>query len=646
MIDCLQSFQCPDVSDAQGQTACWKAAERNHLAILDVLRDACADFEKADSLGQRPLHAAAKHGHAEAACRLDLNTPAAHGEAPLFVAAQYGYLSTVQCLVSAGANKDQAADDGLTPLLISAQNNQREQQWREHSVHNALALDGITPLIVATLNGSLEDVRLLLHQKALVDANGTGVTPLYTAAKHGQTELVKLLLEAQADVDKVGPNGSTPLFVAAKYDRLPAAQLLVQAGANQDRGDLHGANPLFIAAKYGQVDMLRFLIEAKADKDSYGQHGATPLLVAVEMGRQDAVEALVDARVGHHGASALFIAALSAQSQMVSILVEAHCDLNLAGKDGATPLFVAAQNGFLEIVQSLCEARANARAVALATGTADVPRRLGVPGEDLEFVTHRPPIHHQALVAKMRHLLVVGAGLSAADAILHALGFEDVRVTHVFRKKPADTKIGKMFGSTSAASMYRDEEWLAQLMRREISDPRYTVKAESQLQEILDDGTCIIKTKEGEDRIQEVSVVALLLGAGPSLHFLPPSLRRAQRPEPFVPLTRTDGQPSSHPYFLEVNPDTLQLADARTGQVLHKDVFALGPLRGDNFIRFLIGDAFVVRQQLEELRSPSRHVDGETAVSSKEKTRASSDRIGLVEAMKTTLVVTQWSFVI
>ena len=28
-----------------------------------------------------------------------------------------------------------------------------------------------------------------------------------------------------------------------------------------------------------------------------------------------------------------------------------------------------------------------------------------------------------------------------------------------------------------------------------------------------------------------------------------------------------DGQPSSHPYFLEVNPDTLQLADARTGQV-------------------------------------------------------------------------------
>ena len=43
-----------------------------------------------------------------------------------------------------------------------------------------------------------------------------------------------------------------------------------------------------------------------------------------------------------------------------------------------------------------CFVGVQARAVALATGTADVPRRLGVPGEDLEFVTHRPPIHHQA----------------------------------------------------------------------------------------------------------------------------------------------------------------------------------------------------------------------------------------------------------
>ena len=37
----------------------------------------------------------------------------------------------------------------------------------------------------------------------------------------------------------------------------------------------------------------------------------------------------------------------------------------------------------------------------------------------------------QDLMAKLGHLLVVGAGLSAADAILHALQTHDVSVTHV-----------------------------------------------------------------------------------------------------------------------------------------------------------------------------------------------------------------------
>ena len=35
------------------------------------------------------------------------------------------------------------------------------------------------------------------------------------------------------------------------------------------------------------------------------------------------------------------------------------------------------------------------------------------------------------------------------------------------------------------------------------------IQAESQLQEILDDGTCIIKTKEGEERIQEALFVSI-----------------------------------------------------------------------------------------------------------------------------------------
>ena len=44
---------------------------------------------------------------------------------------------------------------------------------------------------------------------------------------------------------------------------------------------------------------------------------------------------------------------------------------------------------------------------------------------------------------------------------------------------PAFLSVGteKRFGDSHGASMYRDEEWLAQLMRQKASDPRYTAKA-------------------------------------------------------------------------------------------------------------------------------------------------------------------------
>lgn len=87
-----------------------------------------------------------------------------------------------------------------------------------------------------------------------------------------------------------------------------------------------------------------------------------------------------------------------------------------------------------------------ANAVVLAMGTADLPETLGIPGEDLAWVTHRPPIHSPVLMEKIGHLLVVGAGLSAADAILHALRRGKVRVTHVFRGKAPSTKVRHLHG--------------------------------------------------------------------------------------------------------------------------------------------------------------------------------------------------------
>ncbi len=71
-----------------------------------------------------------------------------------------------------------------------------------------------------------------------------------------------------------------------------------------------------------------------------------------------------------------------------------------------------------------------ARAVALATGYFDLPKKLGVPGEDLPWVRGRyfEPYSHFG-----QHVVVVGGGNSACETALD-LWRNHVRVTMVVRK--------------------------------------------------------------------------------------------------------------------------------------------------------------------------------------------------------------------
>jgi bacillithiol disulfide reductase len=70
-----------------------------------------------------------------------------------------------------------------------------------------------------------------------------------------------------------------------------------------------------------------------------------------------------------------------------------------------------------------------ARAVALATGYFGNPRRLGVPGEDLPWVTSR---YHEAYPHFGQDVVVVGAGNTAAEAALD-MWRNGVRVSLVHR---------------------------------------------------------------------------------------------------------------------------------------------------------------------------------------------------------------------
>ena len=89
-------------------------------------------------------------------------------------------------------------------------------------------------------------------------------------------------------------------------------------------------------------------------------------------------------------------------------------------------------------------------------------------------------------------------------------------------------------------------------------------------------------------------------------------------PEPLPPLPKEDGSLPSHPRFLDVNPYSLQIqingsssrskgGIAGTEPAAHVtasaeegiySIYAAGSVRGDNFVRFLIGDAWAIASHL------------------------------------------------
>ena len=92
-----------------------------------------------------------------------------------------GHLEVVRLLVEAGADKNKADNDGLTPLFM------------------------------ASHNGLLEIVRLLIDAGADKDQAPftryyTGMKPLYIACKKGHLEIVRLLVDAGADKKIVTPS--------------------------------------------------------------------------------------------------------------------------------------------------------------------------------------------------------------------------------------------------------------------------------------------------------------------------------------------------------------------------------------------------------------------------------------------------------
>jgi thioredoxin reductase len=198
--------------------------------------------------------------------------------------------------------------------------------------------------------------------------------------------------------------------------------------------------------------------------------------------------------------------------------------------------------------------------LVLATGMYDRPKWLKIPGEDLPFVTHR--LTDEGPTGE-GPLLVVGAGLSAADAVLSAW-HAGRDVVHASIDDPEATPMAGL-----APEVYPEYRELLEAMQG-APGGGYEPLLRSRLTEVRPDGTCVLATPGGEVT-RRFSQVAVLVGSMPDLSFLPPASRgngETLRVDPFTLRTDTPG------------------------------MYAIGPLAGDNFTRFIPGHAFGVARDV------------------------------------------------
>ena len=331
-----------------GATALHWAAHRDDLDSAGLLITAGANANATNDYGVSPLSLAAENGSAAmvellVAAGADVNARQPSGETVLMTASRTGRVPALTALLQNGADPNAAeATKGQTALMwaLAERHLPAARALIDHGADIKLSSrSGFTPLMWAARVGDRDAVEMLLDKGADINAVSTGepaagpqaqaegATPLLVATVRGHIDLAKRLLELGADPNEATA-GYTPLHYAAGrwdgvdaffYTNAPAEwrflrgvpqdrkielmQALLAHGAEPNarltrepprygfsliqlssRGHTRGATPFFIAAMSADVDVMRFLAANGADPLITASNEATALMMAAGMG--------------------------------------------------------------------------------------------------------------------------------------------------------------------------------------------------------------------------------------------------------------------------------------------------------------------------------------------------------------------------
>jgi ankyrin repeat protein len=297
-----------------------------------------------------------------------------NGMTALILAAASGYLEIAQLLLKRGADVNAADKKGMTALMWAARSNQMLQLLLRYGADvNAINDKGSTALmiIVATMNKenkilAIAALRTLVRHGAIIDLrNQSGMTASMIAAIKGKDAALKIFLESGADVTAADNDGKTVFNYIITSDNLSL----------EKKSEITSYIIRFFLLN-GNYEKVLELLEQRADVNSVDYDGMTVLMWAAERGFIKIAEFLVengakldikksggddiknsggDDIMGYKGNTALMIAIINGNIEIVKLLVKKGSDLNLADKFGMTAFMIATWYGHIEIIQFILE---------------------------------------------------------------------------------------------------------------------------------------------------------------------------------------------------------------------------------------------------------------------------------------------------
>ncbi|KAM4524850.1 ankyrin repeat and SOCS box protein 3 isoform 2-T2 [Odontesthes bonariensis] len=231
--------------------------------------------------------------------RAYVNSLTHEGESACYLAAQRGHLAVVRFLLKAQANINQLTNDLSCPLFAAVDSGHTDVVkllvGKGAEVNRTHTASCWTCLHQAVYKGHGEIVHILVDVCSLEALDDHKISPLFVAAQYGRRDCLEILVNAGASVNTQAADLATPLLIASQEGHQACVDLLLDHGADPNMACSHEwpQLPIHAAAQFGHISVLRRLIDATDRTCDRSEGMVSPLYVAVHSDQTRSTELLL-----------------------------------------------------------------------------------------------------------------------------------------------------------------------------------------------------------------------------------------------------------------------------------------------------------------------------------------------------------------